>query len=297
MASSGLTPPSGELTPERHGSGGVSWLPILFFGALLLLLFAPVIVGMAKEWSSDDDMGHGFFVPVVAGWVVWQKREELSKLPVKSNNWGFLFLLWGGFQLFAGTLGVELFVARTALLASLVGVILAVWGVAALRVLAFPLFLLAFMIRIPAIIFNQITFPLQLFASSVAEIALSLVGIPVFREGNILELPSQRLSVVEACSGIRSLLSLTFLSLVYGYLFETKTWLRVVLFFATVPIAIAANAFRVTMTGILSEYKRELAEGFFHAAEGWVIFMIALMILVLVHQALDKVYKLAYGER
>ncbi len=297
MASSGLTPPSRELATERHGAGGVNWLPILFFGALLLLLFAPVIVGMAKEWSSDDDMGHGFFVPVVAGWVAWQKRDELSKIPVKTNNWGFLFLLWGGFQLFAGTLGVELFVARTAFLISLVGVILTVWGVAALRTLAFPLFLLAFMIRIPAIIFTQITFPLQLFASSVAETVLSLVGIPVFREGNILELPSQRLSVVEACSGIRSLLSLTFLSLVYGYVFERKNWLRIVLFFATVPIAIAANAFRVALTGILSEYKRELAEGFFHAAEGWVIFMIALMILVLLHQALNKVYESVYGKR
>lgn len=295
MASSGSTPSSPPVTESLQPAATINWLPICIFTALLFLLFAPVLVSMAKEWGTDEDMGHGMFVPVIAIWITWQKRGELSKLPIKSSYWGFLFLLWGGLQLFIATLGVELFLARTAFIVSLVGVILAVWGMPMLRALAFPLFLLIFMIRIPAIIYNQITFPLQLFASSVAEVTLSLIGIPVFREGNILELPSQRLSVVEACSGIRSLLSLTFLSLVYGYFFEQKTWLRVVLFFSTVPIAIGANAFRVTLTGILSEFKRELVEGVFHAAEGWVIFMIALVLLVLFHQVINKVYKMAYG--
>jgi exosortase len=295
MASSGSTPSSPPVTESLQPAATINWLPICIFTALLFLLFAPVLVSMAKEWGTDEDMGHGMFVPVIAVWITWQKRYELWKLPIKSSYWGFLFLLWGGLQLFIATLGVELFLARTAFIVSLVGVILAVWGMPMLRALAFPLFLLIFMIRIPAIIYNQITFPLQLFASSVAEVTLSLIGIPVFREGNILELPSQRLSVVEACSGIRSLLSLTFLSLVYGYFFEQKTWLRVVLFFSTVPIAIGANAFRVTLTGILSEFKRELVEGVFHAAEGWVIFMIALVLLVLFHQVINKVYKMAYG--
>jgi exosortase len=158
------------------------------------------------------------------------------------------------------------------------------------------LFLLLFMIRIPAIVYTQITFPLQLLASSLAELTLGILGIPVLREGNVLELPSQKLSVVEACSGIRSLLSLSFVSLVYGYFFEKKTGLRVVLFLATVPIAIAANALRVTVTGVLSEYKREWAEGAFHAAEGWVIFMIALVLLVGFHRGLGSVNTLIRRE-
>lgn len=245
---------------------------------------------MWKEWMHDDDMGHGLFVPIVAGWIIWQKREELARQPVRFCKWGIPLLVLGGVQLIAATLGVELFLARAALLVSLAGLILTVWGSAVLRTLAFPLFLLIFMIRIPAIIYNQITFPLQLLASSVAEVALNLVGIPVFREGNVLELPSQKLSVVEACSGIRSLLSLTFLSLVYGYFFENKRWTRILLFFATIPIAIAANAFRVTTTGILSEYKRELAEGFFHAMEGWLIFIVALAILILFHTVINRIY-------
>jgi exosortase len=130
---------------------------------------------------------------------------------------------------------------------------------------------------------------LQLLASRLAGDALSVMGLPVLREGNILELPEQRLSVVEACSGIRSLLTLTFLSLVFGHFFEKKTWIRVVLFLSTVPIAIVANASRVTLTGLLTEWKPEFAEGFFHTAQGWVIFMVSLFILILFHQVLTRV--------
>ena len=148
-----------------------------------------------------------------------------------------------------------------------------------------------FMIRIPAIIYNQITFPLQLLASQVAESSLVVLGIPVLREGNVLELANQKLSVVEACSGIRSLLSLSFLALVYGHFFETKIWLRVVVWLLTIPIAIIANAGRVTMTGILAATKPELAEGFFHLFEGWIVFMIAMLLLVACRQVINHVYE------
>jgi exosortase len=171
----------------------------------------------------------------------------------------------------------------------------AVWmlgGAAWLKKLAFPLFLLCFMVPLPALIFNSITFPLQIIASQLADVALTLLNIPVLREGNVLELPGQKLSVVEACSGIRSLLSLTFLSLVYGYFFEKKIWIRGALFLATVPIAIVANGSRVTITGVLSQIKPELAEGFFHESTGWVIFMIALGILVLFHNVILRSLKL-----
>jgi exosortase len=141
-------------------------------------------------------------------------------------------------------------------------------------------------VPIPAVVYNRITFPLQILASEVATVSLDFLGIPVLREGNVLHLADTSLSVVEACSGIRSLLSLTFLSLVYGFFFESRIWIRVALFLATVPIAIVANAGRVTLTGLLSEYKPELAEGLFHTASGWVIFMIALAVLLAFHQGI-----------
>jgi exosortase len=171
---------------------------------------------------------------------------------------------------------------------SIIGAVLMLGGTKYLKVFGFPLFLLFFMVPIPAIIYNQVTFPLQLIASSAAESGISLLQIPVLREGNVLELSSTKLNVVEACSGIRSLLTLTFLSLVYGYFFEKRTWVRVVLFFSTIPIAIIANAGRVTLTGVVSQFNPDLAEGFFHEAQGWVIFMVALVILVGLHQLIIR---------
>jgi exosortase len=235
-------------------------------------------------------MGHGFFVPIVAAYIAWQSKDKLLNAGLKPNYWGLAIVLFAALQLYLGTLGAEIFIARTAFVESIIGVTLFFGGFQALKILAFPLFLLFFMIPIPAIIYNRITFPLQMFASQVAEASLSIIGIPVFREGNVLELASQKLSVVEACSGIRSLLSLTFLSLVYSYFFDSRPWMRIVLFLATIPIAIVANAGRVTLTGILSEIRPDLAHGFFHTASGWVIFMIALFILICLHQLISRVY-------
>ena len=140
-------------------------------------------------------------------------------------------------------------------------------------------------------VYQTITFPLQLFASQVAATVLDLIGIPVLRDGNVLELPSQKLSVVEACSGIRSLLSLSFLSLVYGYFFERRLSLRAALLLLTIPIAIVANAGRVTLAGILSEYNPDLAHGFMHTAQGWVIFMVALVALVAAHKTIGRIFR------
>ena len=271
------------------------WVAWAWFGALLLLSYAPVLWRLVRQWDSDPDMGHGFFVPLVVGYIVWQKRAELLALEPAPNWWGLAVVIYGGLQLWIATLGAELFLARTAFVISVIGVVLLLGGTAWVRALAFPLFLLFFMIPIPAVVYNSITFPLQLLASRVSTQALDLMQIPVLREGNVLELAEQKLSVVEACSGIRSLLSLTFLSLVYGYFFESKAWMRVVLFVSTIPIAIVANASRVTLTGVLTEYKPELAEGFFHTASGWVIFMVALAIMVVLHQILSWGYRVAHG--
>ncbi|HYZ85176.1 MAG TPA: exosortase/archaeosortase family protein [Bryobacteraceae bacterium] len=275
----------------------IPWTAVVWFVGLLLICYGPALLGLMQIWETDEDMGHGFFVPIIAGYIAWQKREELAALHWKPNYLGLVLMAFAALQYYIGSLGAEQFLTRTAFVEALIGVVFTLGGWQAVRALAFPLGLLFFMIPIPAIIYNRITFPLQLFASSVAETVLMMIGIPVLREGNILELASQRLSVVEACSGIRSLLSLTFLSLVYGYFFENRVWVRVVLFFATIPIAIIANSGRVSLTGILSEYKPELAHGFFHTASGWVIFMIALVILIGFHQLLTGVIRLTHAKQ
>jgi exosortase len=269
----------------------ISWTAVAWFSILLIAVYFPILSKLVQQWSTDDDVSHGFFVPLVAGYIAWQRREKLLNMEWKPAWWGIGLLIWAGLQAYLGMLGAELFLQRTAFLFSLVGVLLILGGTAVVRQLAFPLLLLPFMIPLPTVVYNQITFPLQLFASWVAEKSLDVLNIPVIRDGNILELASQKLSVAEACSGIRSLLSLTFLSQVYAYFFDRKLWMRWVLLVATIPIAIIANSARVTLTGVFSEIDPSLAEGFFHEAEGWVIFVVALVILVVVHQLLNFLYR------
>lgn len=280
-------PEQNAALPQRKS---LPWGALLWFGVLLIACYAPILNRLVQQWMNDEDMGHGFFVPVVAGFIAWQRRSELAAIEPVPNRWGIVLVVWGAIQMMLGTLSAQIFIARAAFWVSLVGAILYLGGTRTLKVLAFPLFLLLFMFPIPAIIYARITLPLQLFASSVAEMILNLVGIPVLRDGNVLELASQRLSVVEACSGIRSLLSLSFLSLIYAYFFDKKVWMRWVLLLGTIPIAIAANAARVTLTGLISEYRVDLARGFFHTAEGWVLFLVALALLIAFHQVVNRIY-------
>jgi exosortase len=267
----------------------IPWAAMAWFTALLIAVFFPILRYLVAQWMSDEDVSHGFFVPVVALFIVWQRRKAILALHYEPAWWGLAIMAWGGLQAYLGTLAAELYLQRTSFLISLVGLLLVMGGVALVRQVLFPLLLLPFMIPIPAVIYNQITFPLQMFASQVAEFVLGMVGIPVLRDGNILELASQKLSVAEACSGIRSLLSLTFLSLVYAYFFDGRVWMRWVLFLLTIPIAIVANAGRVTITGMLSEVNPELARGFFHELEGWIIFMIALVLLLATHFLITRI--------
>lgn len=264
------------------------WLLMAWIGLLLAACYYPVLGRMVRDWYVDEDMGHGFFVPVVSAYMIWRRKEELLRRRFAPALWGLAVVALGGLLLVLGTYAVEQTVMRGSFLVSLWGAVLTLGGWPLLRELAFPMFLLVFMIPLPAVIYNQLTFPLQLFASQVAEAALSLLGVPVFREGNILELPSQRLSVVEACSGIRSLMSLTYLSLVYGYFFESRLWIRALLLLLTPAIAIVVNALRVTAAGLLSEFDPKLAQGAFHSMEGWLMFLLALAALVALHRIIGS---------
>lgn len=276
-------------------SRALPWAMIAWFGVLLVACYGPVLYRLASQWAHDEDMGHGFFVPLIAGYIVWQRRHQLMEAKASPNWWGLAVIAWGGAQLYIATLGAELFLARTAFIVSLAGVILLLGGTRVLRIVAFPLALLFFMVPIPAIIYNQVTFRLQQLASRMAEMALAMLGVPVLREGNILQLAEQRLSVVEACSGIRSLLTLSFLSLVYAYFFDKKVWMRIALLAATIPIALLANASRITSAALLGEINPKLAEGMFHTASGWVIFMVGLLLLIIVHSLINRSLKLIYG--
>lgn len=281
-----------EPTPKKD----LPWAAIGWFGGLLIIAYFPILKHLVEQWSYDPDVGHGFFVPVVFAYIAWGRRDRLTALTWKPEWWGLALMAWGFLQAYIGLLGAELFLQRSAFLISLVGLLLILGGRALVRELLFPLLLLPFMIPIPTVIYNSITFPLQLFASWVAETVLGWINIPVLRDGNVLTLASQTLSVAEACSGIRSLLSLTFLSLVYAYFFDSKVWMRWALFIAVVPIAILANAGRVTITGILSEHNTELAKGVFHEMEGFVIFAIGFAMIFVLHLLINWIYRWKFAK-
>jgi exosortase len=262
----------------------ISWRPVAWFGGLLVLCYAPILYRMAVQWATDEDMGHGFFVPVVAGFIAWQRRGTLLSIPRQPSGWGLALVIFAAFQALVASLGAELFTARLAFVIALFGVILYLGGKAWVQELLLPLALMFFMIPIPQIIYARLTLGLQMLASQLGETLIGWMGIPVIRTGNLLELPSQTLNIVDACSGIRSLVSLLFLSQVYGYFAEKRTWVRWVLLLATVPIAIAANAIRVATTGLLSEVNTKLAQGAYHEMEGYIVFAVALIALIATHR-------------
>jgi exosortase len=273
--------------PQAPAEAKVGWRQIAWFGALLILCYAPILYRMGVQWATDEDMGHGFFVPIVAGFIVWQRRGILLATPRQPNGWGLFLVIFAAFEALVATLGAELFTARLAFIIALWGVILYLGGKEWIKALLFPLILLLFMIPIPAIIYAQLTLRLQMLASHLGELLIGMMGIPVLRVGNTLQLPSQTLDVAEACSGIRSLLSLAFLSLVYAYFTDKRVWMRWALLIATIPIAIGANGIRVATTGLLSEVNPKFASGIYHESEGYIVFVVALVALIATHRIIN----------
>ena len=266
------------------------WQLIVLSG-VLLWIYAPVLGNLVRQWGHDPNYSHGFFVPAFSLFVVWSERERLRALTVRPSWSGLLVLAFALAVLTAGTLGAELFLSRFSLLLAIAGLVVLTWGWNHLRAVLFPWLFLLLMIPIPTIVFNQITFPLQLLASRAAAHLLPLIGVPVLREGNIIQLPAMALEVAEACSGIRSLMSLTTLAIIYGYLMEPRVSLRVVLAIASVPIAVVANSLRIVGTGLLVQYwDPEKAQGFFHTFSGWLIFVVSLALLFLLHQGLQWIW-------
>jgi exosortase len=274
------------------------WWQILAFAVALVWLYASVLRHLVGQWAHDPNYSHGFFVPLFSLFVVWSEREKLRKLPVAPSATGLLVLLFGLAVLSAGTLGAELFLSRFSLLLTISGLVVITYGWNYMRAIFFPWIFLLFMIPIPAIILNQITFPLQLLASKAAALALPLMGVPVLREGNIIQLPAMALEVAEACSGIRSLMSLATLAIIYGYLLEPRTSIRVILAFASIPIAVLANSLRIIGTGLLVQYwDPDKAQGFFHEFSGWVIFVVSLVMLFVLHRALQWLWPEGASQR
>jgi exosortase len=276
--------------------------------------YATVLVKLFRDWWNDENYSHGLLIPLIIGYILWTQRERFARTEIHPS-----MLLGGGailfalFSLWAGVAGAELYTQRLSLILLIVGITLYFWGFKLLQLLLVPLSLLFLAMPIPAIIFNKIAFPLQLFASRCAVWSMSMLGIPVLRQGNIIELKplnsfdTKKLEVVEACSGIRSLMTLITLAVVFAYFSHTPSekppgsgkpfgWLRsywfwraLIIVVSAVPIAILTNAFRVSGTGVLAHYYgTAVADGFFHSFSGWAIYIVAFILLFGIGMILDR---------
>ena len=299
-----------SVTASKH-----LWRP-LAVSAALAFTYAVVLAKLGHDWWTDENYSHGLLIPFIILYILWSQRERFARVAQRpSTLWGGGLIVFALLALFAGTAGAELFTQRISLVLMLGGIVIYFWGFRLLGLLLVPMGLLLLAIPIPAIIFNKVAFPLQLFASRCAVWSMSLFEIPVLRQGNVIELlprgahETKKLEVVEACSGIRSLMTLVTLAVVFAYfthplsedprdgkrrggmsrLKDYGFWRSAIIVLSAVPIAIFTNALRVSGTGVLAHYYgTKVADGFFHSFSGWVIYIVAFLMLLAVGWLVDR---------
>jgi len=271
-----------------------TWRPLavpgLIFAALLALLYCNPVAYLVQQWWTDGNYSHGFLVPIVSGYLLWQRRKALATAPVREHWIGWPVLLLGVFCLLLGDVGAENFLLRSSLIIIVAGLVLIHVGTTAFRLVAFPLAYLFFMIPLPATVFYKLALPLQRLAALNSAWMLDVLGVPVLLDGNVIHLSSVTLGIAEACSGIRLLITLLALAVAWAYLTLPSLTAMVVFVASSVPITIVANAARVAITGLLAQsFGAQYAEGFFHTFSGWLVFVAAFCALMACARLLARV--------
>jgi exosortase len=273
---------------------------ILILGVLLIVAFWPILISMYGSWFDERAyMEHGVLVIPAAAYMAWTKKDKLQTIPRQPSAWGTFLLFWGAIQALLGIAAQWVWIGRMAFLVSLVGCIVAVFGWRMVRELIYPLCTLLLMVAPPTFLFSRLTLSLQLLASRLGESCLEALGYSVLREGNILELVGIKLSVEEACSGIRSLMAIIFMCVLYNYFFVRGWRMKTLILVMAIPIAILGNAVRIVATGIASQYNPALVSGAAHEAFGYVSVFIAALGCVALHLLMtfiQKAWRSNHGE-
>ena len=264
------------------------WIGVAPLLALFLWTYWPILPGLIAQWWNEPNYSHGFLVPFISLAIVWFRRDQLTSMETQAGYTGLLIMTMALMLYVAGSVGADLFLQRFSLIVMLSGTVVFLAGWSMFKALLFPIGYLLLAVPLPGIIFNSIVFPLQLLAARIATYTMQVFSVPVLREGNIMHLASVSLDVEEACSGIRSLISLLAIGVLYAYLTQKKLTPRLVITFAVIPIAIVANVFRVTTTGFLTHYiSLEMGMGFFHELGGIAVFAVALLLFFFLSKLLE----------
>ena len=250
------------------------WSKVIAVLVLIALLYYRVLAGMAHDWWTQPAWSHGLLIPPLALYIAWIRRANTLAGPPVLDGRGLFLVIGACLCYMLGKLGAEFFLARMSFVGLVAGLIWTFWGSRRLRTLAFPLLLLATMVPLPVIVFNALAAPLQLFASACATNLVQVIGISVYRDGNIINLAHTSLGVAEACSGLNSLSALVVSSLLIGFLACIRFRTRMALALLSIPLAIFVNVIRVTGTAIIADFHEEFALGFYHSFSGWLIFCV-----------------------
>jgi len=266
-----------------------NWLKFVAVLTLWAMVFIPVYPGLWHSWMNNANNSHGLLVPIISAFLIWYRREELSAAPLNpSILGGFLFAISISIYLLA-LAGQVLVVQRVMIVSSLIGLIIFNFGKSFFKILAFPLIYLIFMVPVPVSLYSLAAFPLQLFATDISHFLIHQLGIPVLQEGNMLYFSQAKLSVAEACSGIRSITALLMIGVLFAYFMDKSWWRRVVLVFSAIPLALVANIIRVTGTGILAHfYGGQVAKCFLHEFSGLAVFTFGFVLMFFEYILLNK---------
>ena len=273
---------------NEHQASGYSIFLIAILIASFILTYFPVWKRLVLTWYSSDDYSHGFFIIPLCFYIIWRKKEVLAEIPIKPSSWGMALVIFSLLLYLFAHLAEIMTLTSFSIVLLLAGAVIYFYGFLMFKALLFPLFLLLFMIPVPAQIYAKLTIPLQLFVSKVSVGISSLLGLPIYREGNVIHLPGRTLQVVQACSGLRSMISLLTLSVIFAHLTLKSNLLRSILFLSGIPAAILVNIIRVLLLVFAFHYLNfDLTKGIIHTVFGLIIFILALIVIFIMKEILS----------